>query len=299
MKINDNIINMPSIDKIWLKRSKRASVKLPDSRLNVYDYIYECNKNNLDDVALEYDPLIDYPSTKITYRDLFKMIDIATKAYKKIGVKKGDIITVCLPSFIENIVTFYALNRLGAVPNQIHPLASKDEVKFYLEEAESKIFVSYDGNFDNFKDVVEELNIEKVIMVDATNLVSTKNKLNILLKKYKELNKNNKISFINYIKKATEKKKYPSSRYISFKEFTKLGKHSNEKIETVNNEVASLTHTSGTTGKSKGVLSSSYGFNEMVRQIAEETPVLERGEKNYLYYHHIHYMFYVIMFICA
>lgn len=278
----EELTGVPSTDKIWLKRSKRASVKLPDSRLNVYDYIYECSKNNLDDVALEYDPLIDYPSTKITYKELFKMIDIATKAYKKIGVKKGDIITVCLPSFVENIVTFYALNRLGAVPNQIHPLASKDEVKFYLEEAESKIFVSYEGNFDNFKDVVEDLDIEKVIMVDATNLVSTKNKLNILFKKYKELNKDNKISFINYIKKATEKKKYPSSRYVSFKDFMKLGKHSNEKIETVNNEVASLTHTSGTTGKSKGVLSSSYGFNEMVRQIAEETPVLERKDKELL-----------------
>ena len=278
----EELTGVPSIDKIWLKRSKRASVKLPDSRLNVYDYIYECSKNNLDDVALEYDPLIDYPSTKITYRELFKMIDIATKAYKKIGVKKGDIITVCLPSFVENIVTFYALNRLGAVPNQIHPLASKDEVKFYLEEAESKIFVSYDGNFDNFKDVVEELDIEKVIMVDATNLMSIKNKLNILFKKYKELNKDNKISFINYIEKATEKKKYPSSRYVSFKDFIKLGKHSNERIETVNNEVASLTHTSGTTGKSKGVLSSSYGFNEMVRQIAEETPVLERKDKELL-----------------
>ena len=278
----NKLTGIPSKDRIWLKRSKRASVKLPDSHLSVYDYIYECNKNNLDDVALEYDPLIDYSSTKITYRELFKMIETATKTYMELGVKKGDIVTVCLPSFVENIVNFYALNRLGAIANQIHPLASKDEVKFYLEEAESKIFVSYDGNFDNFKDVVEELNIENVIMVDATNLVSTKNKAIILYDKYKKLRKEKNISLMSFIKEVSKTKTYPSSRYISFKDFMNLGKHNKEIIVNTFNDACSLTHTSGTTGKSKGVLSSNYGFNEMVRQIAEETPVLERGDKELL-----------------
>ena len=278
----NKLTGIPSKDRIWLKRSKRASVKLPDSHLSVYDYIYECNKNNLDDVALEYDPLIDYSSTKITYRELFKMIETTTMAYMELGVKKGDIVTVCLPSFVENIVNFYALNRLGAIANQIHPLASKDEVKFYLEEAESKIFVSYDGNFDNFKDVVEELNIEKVIMVDATNLVSTKNKVIILYDKYKKLRKEKNISLMSLIKEVSKTKTYPSSRYISFKDFMNLGKHNKEIIVNTFNDACSLTHTSGTTGKSKGVLSSNYGFNEMVRQIAEETPVLERGDKELL-----------------
>lgn len=278
----NKLTGIPSKDRIWLKRSKRASVKLPDSHLSVYDYIYECNKNNLDDVALEYDPLIDYSSTKITYRELFKMIETTTKAYMELGVKKGDIVTVCLPSFVENIVNFYALNRLGAIANQIHPLASKDEVKFYLEEAESKIFVSYDGNFDNFKDVIEELNIENVIMVDATNLVSTKNKVMILYDKYKKLRKKKNISLMSFVKEVSKTKTYPSSRYISFKDFMNLGKHNKEIIVNTFNDACSLTHTSGTTGKSKGVLSSNYGFNEMVRQIAEETPVLERGDKELL-----------------
>ena len=276
------LTGIPSVDRIWLKRSKRASVKLPSSYLRVYDYIYECNKNNLDDVAFEYDPLMDYPSTKITYRQFFKMIETASKAYMKLGVKKGDIVTVCLPSFVENIVNFYALNRLGAIANQIHPLASEDEVRFYLEEAQSKIFVSYDGNFDNFKNVVEEVNIEKVIMVEANSLVSTKNKAMFLYDRYKKLKKEDNVSFVSFVQMMSKKKLYPSSRYISFNDFMMIGKHSREEVVDVFNDACSLTHTSGTTGKSKGVLSSNYGFNEMVRQIAEETPVLERGDKELL-----------------
>lgn len=285
-ELPNELSGIPSKDRIWLKRSKKASIKLPDSNLNVYDYIYECNKNHLDDVAFDYDPLIDYDSTKITYRKLFKMIDTAAKAYKSIGVKEGDIVTVCLPSFIENIVTFYALNKLGAIPNQIHPLASKDEVKFYLEEAESKIFVSYAGNYDNFKDVVEKLNIEHVIMVGPTDTVSLRIKLAFLYDKYKEELQQSNQSFSihsikDYIKKVSKKEEYPNNRYMSFNDFMKLGKK-NIYVPKINSHTASLTHTSGTTGKSKGVLSSSFGFNEMVRQIAEETPVLERGDKELL-----------------
>lgn len=283
----DSLTGIPSKDRIWLKRSKSAYTNLPDSNMNVYDYIYECNKNNLDDIALEYDPLTDYKSTKITYRRFFKMIDIATRGYMELGVKEGDIVTVCLPSFIENIVTFYALNRLGAIPNQIHPLASKDEVRFYLEEAESKVFVSYDGNFNNFKDVVEEMNINKVLMVSAGDIVNTSVKLKLLYNKYLELLKSNNEHFSfaslkSFLKKSKENVEYPSDRYMSFKDFMEIGRKSKKVVPKVNATTASLTHTSGTTGKSKGVLSSSFGFNEMVRQIAEETPVLERGDKELL-----------------
>ena len=268
-------LSLPSEDKLWLNRVKKASIKLPDSNLSVYDYIYECNKNNLDNVALEYDPLIDYQSTKITYRQLFKMIEDTTKAYIDLGVKYNDIVTVCLPSFVENIVTFYALNRIGAIANQIHPLASKDEIKFYLKEAKSKVFVSYEGNLDNFKDVVEELNIEKVIMVDATSLINSKTKMKLLFDKMK---KEKKFS-INFLLKKDNN--LLNDRYINFDEFMKNGAKSKVKIPNIKN-IASLTHTSGTTGKSRGVLSSNFGFNEMVRQIAEETPILEKKDKELL-----------------
>lgn len=280
--------NYPSEDKRWLQRSKKGKVKMPDSSLNVYEYLYECNKENLDSIALEYDPLDDYPSTKITYRQLFKMIDDCARAFKNLNVQQDDIVTVCLPSFIENIVIYYALNKIGAIPNQIHPLASKDEVKFYLEEVNSKIFVGYDGNFENFGEVVKELNISHVIMVSPTNAVSSNIKLKILADTLrKELKKKKSIkSAIAKASELTKKEAYPESRYISYNDFIKKGKQYKSKVEVVHSidgkVPTSITHTSGTTGKSKGVVSSMFGFNEMVRQIAIDTPELQRGEKELL-----------------
>ncbi len=278
----------PSEEKIWLKRSKNGAVKMPDSKLNVYEYLYECNKNDLDSIALEYDPLEDYPSTKITFRQLFKMIDDCAKSFKELGVKQGEIVTVCLPSFVENIVIYYALNKIGAIPNQIHPLASKDEVKFYLEEVNSKIFVGYDGNLENFGEVVRELDIPHVIMVSPTNAVSSAIKLKILRDSIKNEYQEKKSlkSVLDVVNKLTKKEEYSDSRYISYDDFIKKGKQYKDVVEVVRSSdgkvPTSITHTSGTTGKSKGVVSSMFGFNEMVRQIAIDTPQLKRGEKELL-----------------
>lgn len=284
----EKFMEYPSEEKIWKKKCLNAEISMPESDTNVYDYIYECNKDNLDDIAFIYDPLIDYPGNKITYREFFKMVDDCAKAYKNIGVNKGDIVTVCLPSFIEAIISFYALNKIGAIPNHIHPLASKEEIKFYLEEVNSKVFLSYDGNYDNFKDVVEELKIENVILVSSSDMLDTKTKLSYLFDNYKEeqLRYGNKVKLSEFIKKVIKEMKIdlPNDRYISYRDFIKNGKKYKDSIDTVYDsmQAASLTHTSGTTGKSKGVLSSAYGYNEMVRQIAKDTPILKRKDTELL-----------------
>ena len=48
------ITGYPSIDKPWLKyySDEVKNAKLPNC--SMYEYVYECNKNHLDDVALIY-----------------------------------------------------------------------------------------------------------------------------------------------------------------------------------------------------------------------------------------------------
>ena len=54
-----------SVDKPWLEKIKYDN-EMPNVNMTAYDYLYEANKNNLNDVALIYDALIDMEPTKIT-----------------------------------------------------------------------------------------------------------------------------------------------------------------------------------------------------------------------------------------
>lgn len=82
IKESPKITGYASIDKPWLKfHSEEAkNAIMPD--MSMYDYLYERNKDNLDEIA------IDYFGTEITYREFFKNIDKASVVLRSLGVKE-------------------------------------------------------------------------------------------------------------------------------------------------------------------------------------------------------------------
>ena len=78
----------PSIDKPWLKYydSQIINQKLP--LCSVYDFIYQNNKNHIDNIAL------NYFDVKYTYNDLFCNIEKAERDFYYLGVKENDIVTI-------------------------------------------------------------------------------------------------------------------------------------------------------------------------------------------------------------
>lgn len=251
------LTGLASIDEPWLKKPI-YEVDLPDVNQTAYSFLYECNKDYLDDTAIIYDPIIDKEPIKITFREFFKKIDETAKAYIAYGIRKGDIVTVSLPSFVENIVNFYALNKIGAVANQIHPLASQDEIEFYLDEAESKIFIGHGDVLEKIKKIKNDT-LEHVVLVSAMD--------SIPLKEEPKTNVNE------------------NSFCMSWKEFIEKGKEINNIDEYINNDptsLATLTHTSGTTGKSKGVMTDSKSFNYSMVSIQQVTSLFKRHDKEML-----------------
>lgn len=299
-KIQGPLTGFPSLDNPWLKKPK-YEINMPSPDTTAYNFLFECNKNNLDDVALIYDPILEEEPTNITYRELFERIDETARAYIALGIRKGDIVTVSLPSFVENIVNFYALNKIGAVANQIHPLASQDEIEFYLEEAKSKIFVGYGDVYEKIKKIKND-RLQYVILVSPSDSISTKNKINIAKHAIQKQG-------LAGLKKLTNKDDIEkNSICITWKEFIKAGKKYHKEHNQVSKKIyetltdiksfndkdiqkyinkdskslATLTHTSGTTGKSKGVMTDSKAFNSSVIQILQETNLFQRYDKELL-----------------
>ena len=84
----------------------------------MYEYIWENNKNHLDDVALL------YFDRQITYRTLFANINQTAAAFAQLGVKQGDIVTIQSLSIPQVVYIIYALSKIGAVANLIYATMS-------------------------------------------------------------------------------------------------------------------------------------------------------------------------------
>lgn len=147
-----------SIDKPWLKyyTDEAINAKLPEC--TVYEYLWENNKEHLDDVAIE------YFGRKISYRKLFESIDRTAAAFAALGVRKGDIVSLAVLASPETVFSFYALDRLGAVCNFMNVLSSADEFEAYLNEAESKVLVCWNTFYKTATEKLSNTAVKKLLL---------------------------------------------------------------------------------------------------------------------------------------
>ena len=241
----------PSIDKPWLKYYSDEAIRTELPRGTIYGYMMENNRDYPGDVAIR------YFFRKIRYRELFRRIEDCARAFAALGVREGEIVTVALPSIPEALYVVYALNRLGAVANMIHPLAGRREIVNYLNEVESRVAVLFDGTYDIIKEAVDQTKLERAVVVTAGE------SLPIGLK-------------LLYVMKARKPK--PSAPFMAWKAFIRNGRGA--LIPDVKKDpgtVAIISHTGGTTGEPKGVMCSDGACNALMMQIACNFPHGRQG----------------------
>lgn len=108
---NKNVTGYPSIDKPWLKYYSEEAINTPLPKRTIYEYLWENNKDHLDDTALI------YFGRKITYKELFENIDKTARAFSALGVRQGDTVAMCITNTPESVYCFYSVNKLGAISN--------------------------------------------------------------------------------------------------------------------------------------------------------------------------------------
>jgi long-chain acyl-CoA synthetase len=239
---NKELTGYPSIDKPWLKYYSEEAKNASVPECSIYEYLVQNNKNFPSDVA------IIYLGRKITYRELFINIDKTASAFLKAGIKEKEIVTIALPSIPEALYCVYALNKIGAVANMIHPLPGKEEMLNYFNEVESKIAVIFDGAYDIISNDIGRTNVKKVIVASPADSLPITLKAAYILK--------------------SKRPRLDGKVFQSWKSFIKEGR--NTKVKTVKKdcrEMAIISHTGGTTGEPKGVMCSDVGLNALMLQI--------------------------------
>ena len=242
----------PSIDKPWMKHlSKRAKgLQVPEGTM--FDLIYENNKDYPNELALK------YMDIQVTFAEMWEKIDEVVKSLNAFGVREGEIITIAMPNTPEFVYLAYAINRVGAVMNIIHPLPGKEELLGYLEEAQSRYFFMFDGTYAIIKDDLKNTSVEKAIVVSpAYSLAPIKRKL-YQLAKFPKLDK---------------------TMCIDWKAFLKNGVNSPATTgKTDSDAMAVISHTGGTTGEPKGVMLTNRAMNSVAYQVWQTFDLADRRQ---------------------
>ncbi len=206
----------------------------------------------------------EYFGTKCTFGNLVKKIEEISGAYYALGVRKGDIVTIIMPNTPEAVISIYALNRIGAVANILHPLSAQEEIKNHINRVKSKVLLCVDICTEKISKIIDKTSVKKAIVASAGNSMP------FVMKKL-------------YALKCIKIFKYDKSdkRYLSWSEFA-------EKSRTVaeyspkdgeNREVAVILHSGGTTGTPKDIMLSNYNFNAFGIQAVLTLRDVKAGDK--------------------
>lgn len=232
----------------WLKfynKNTPTSLVYPDK--TIYEMLLDAAEKNPDNVALE------FMGKKIKFRKLIYEVDNCAKTLLEIGVTENDAVTICMPNTPHAVVMFYAINKVGAISNMIHPLSAPKEIEFYMKHVDSKFILIGDFSYMNLKKVEENLDLKRVIVAKISDFLGKRMTMGFW---------------------ALEGHKIPKVKYnenkllISWKKFNKLGYKSNKVIKRKmeRGDGAVVLYTGGTTGIQKGVLLSNDNFNALVVQ---------------------------------
>lgn len=223
--------------KPWVKFYGHVPESLDYPRVTMYEALMQTAEKSPDTVAW------DFLDTTATYREFARDIDRCADALAGLGLKKGDRITISMPTSPQGVIAFYAANRLGAVASMIHPLSTAKEISFYLNVSQSRFALTLDAFYGKFKEVKNETLLERLILARIPDYLGLVKKIGF------NLTKGRKIPPVPADPMVTWWKDMMAA---SWPKAPKAGMDTDD--------LAVILYSGGTTGTPKGIMLSNYNF---------------------------------------
>ena len=159
-----SLTGYPSKDRPWesgYSFMKRNPI-IPNT--NVYTLLKLLSKGKMEKTA------VDCKDLTISYKKLFQDADTVAAALETVGVKRGDIVAVCMPNFYQAVIPFLACNRIGAITTYLNPGMSDEEIKEYLIKFKSPVLFNYAKSRESNDTLLHKSPTEYIITLQPENL---------------------------------------------------------------------------------------------------------------------------------
>ncbi|RHW33424.1 long-chain fatty acid--CoA ligase [Lysinibacillus yapensis] len=185
---------------------------------------------------------IHFLGREVTYKELYESSLKFANYLKRLGVERGDRVAIMLPNCPQSVIAYYGTLYAGGIVVQTNPLYTERELQYQMADSGAKVILALDILYPRIMKVLKATQIENVIITG--------------IKDYLPFPKNLVYPFI-------QKKQYGFTVKVEHKGLTHLFTEimhlseptpvKQDKIE-IEEEIALLQYTGGTTGSPKGVM---------------------------------------------
>lgn len=230
------------------------------------DYFQGSMFEALENIAKEYPKNIafDFMGKPTSYPELVSSVEACAKSLKAMGIGEGDRVTIAMPNCPQAIYMFYAINRIGALANMIHPLSAEKEIEFYLNESDSVAAITLDQFYGKFANIRENTKLQHLIIASIGDALSPVMKVGYMLTQGRKI------------------EKIPADApVIRWKDFLNMGKTVTGEYaaKRVGEDPAVILYSGGTTGTTKGIVLTNLNFNALSQQVVAANQMFRPGDK--------------------
>ncbi|MBN2156832.1 MAG: AMP-binding protein [Candidatus Lokiarchaeota archaeon] len=98
----------------------------------------------------------------ISYGELKEYVDRFANGLLQLGVKKGDVISIILGNSPQYVISYYAAQKIGAIPTGVNPTYKPAEVLHQLEITKSEYIIVLDALYESMiKPIADKLDLIK------------------------------------------------------------------------------------------------------------------------------------------
>ena len=222
---------------------------------NCYDYLRKCTSIYGDVYMMQH--------FGVMYRksEMFRDIEsLAAYFYHDLGLRKGDVYTIFMPTTVQSILAFYALNKIGVIVSMVHPLMATEFLQEQMEFTHSKGVMVLDLLAKDHIDTINKSGLPCLVCCSSD---------------YSEGYKRYGSKFAEGIVKKVFTK-YKNAYY--YKDALKTTASVKGEINN-GDDIAVYLNGGGTTGKSKTIKLTSKALNELTCRVSDIDEIHEPGEE--------------------
>lgn len=184
-------------------------------------------------------PAFDFLGKKYLYKDLKSQIIRVAAGLQEMGVKKGDKVGLFLPNSPYFIIAYYAILKTGATVVNFNPLYGSKEVEYQINDSDTSYMFTLDLEitYPKLIEVKDKTTLKKIIVCPMSDILTFPKNVLFPIFKRKDM------ADISW-----------DSNHVYWDDLLQTNHRLKTPVIDVENDVAVLQYTGGTTGVPKGAM---------------------------------------------
>jgi len=210
--------------------------------------------------SFPHSPAISFEGERLSFRSLLFQVDTIALSLKELGLRRGDVATICLPNIPQAVVFFYAVNKLGVIANMVHPKTPPLELKEFMTSTRSEYLIILDAFLPKHVEMLSTIPIERIFVAAIGDYLSAAKTVGFYLtkgRKIPKIPKGKKYISWHDLQKVGLSNRYASGSLASSYRYDRPLEPSAPAV---------YLHSGGTTGTPKTIILSSLNLNVLAVQ---------------------------------